>query len=83
MNELTDASQASLRGQLTTGSGALSDSYKPVPPETSKSMVEQYKSAKRLKDPILFSLPALLVTAVICLAIGILVGFIGGFLMGK
>ena len=46
-------------------------------------MVEQFKSAKRLKDPVLFSMPALLVTAVICLSIGILVGFIGGFVMGK
>ena len=81
LNDLTDTSNPSLHDR-TTGSGTLSHSHSGSNPPPI-SMVEQFKSAKHLKDPVLFSMPALLVTAVICLSIGILAGFIGGFLMNK
>ena len=74
MSELTDTSQSSLRSLGDSGANR-------VPPPM--STVEQYKSAARLKDPTTFSLAALLVSSVICLAIGILVGFIGGYLLGR
>lgn len=76
MNELTDASQSNLNSDPSI-SGA--NTKPPVPTST----VEQYKSAGHLKDELTFSMAAMLVTAVICLAIGILAGFIGGYLMGK
>ena len=47
------------------------------------STVEQYKSAGRIDDAITFSMSALFVTAIVCLSIGILVGFIAGFLDGE
>ena len=80
MNEITDTSQSSLQPTIND-TGSLSGPHvKPPPP---LSTVEQYKSAGRLKDEVLFSLATLLVSSVICLAIGILVGFIGGYLLGK
>ena len=57
MNDLTDASNGSLQDR-TTGSGTISHSGSKPPPI---SMVEQFKAAKRLKDPVTFSTPALLV----------------------
>lgn len=74
MNELTDASQSNINSDAS-----MSGSSKPPVPT---SMVEQYKSAAHLKDEVTFSSAAMLVTAVICLAIGILAGFIGGYLLG-
>jgi hypothetical protein len=46
------------------------------------STIEQFKSAGRLDDATSFSTAALIVTGVICLAIGILGGFIAGYFFG-
>lgn len=79
MTEISDTSQSSI--QATIDDSSISGQHhKPPPP---LSTIEQYKSAARLHDPVTFSIPALFVTAIVCLAIGILVGFIGGYLMGK
>jgi serine/threonine protein kinase len=80
LNDITETSQTSFKGNVPQ-----SESHSGIPSKTPPpvSTVERYRTAKSLKDPVLFSLPALLVTAVICLAIGILVGFIGGYLVSK
>ncbi|MFT5300663.1 MAG: serine/threonine protein kinase [Mariniblastus sp.] len=75
MGEISDASQISIPDDSISG-----QHRKPPVPMTT---VEQYKSAGRLDDATTFSMAALLVTAVVCLAIGILVGFIFGYLLGK
>lgn len=75
MGEISDASQISIPDDSISG-----QHRKPPVPMTT---VEQYKSAGRLDDVTTFSMAALLVTAVVCLAIGILVGFIFGYLLGK
>lgn len=77
MNDLTDASQSGIINSDTSLSGAKAKP--PVPTST----VEQYKSAAHLSDDVTFSMAAMLVTAVICLAIGILTGFISGYLMAR
>ena len=76
MSELTDVSQSNLHSDPGL-SGA--NQKPPVPTST----VEQYKSAGRIKDETTFSVAAMVITAIICLAIGILAGFIGGYLVGN
>ena len=71
LSEISDTSQSGI-----SASGSFS---KPPPP---LSTVEQYKAAGRLDDATTFSLAALFVTAVTCLAIGVLIGFIAGYLLG-
>ena len=80
MNEISDTSQSSIHATMSDDYSISGQHNKPPPP---LSTVEQYKTAARLDDAITFSLSALFVTAVVCLSIGILVGFIGGFLMAK
>ena len=82
LSEISGSSQSAIG---VTGdnqdTGSLSqDKTKPPPP---MSTVEQYKSVAHIDDETTFSIAALFVTAVTCLAIGILVGFITGYLMGK
>ena len=85
MSEISDAShglQGTVSGEASTDTGSLSDSPSKPPPPT--STIGQYEAAGRLKDDaISFTLSALFVTAVTCLAIGILAGFIGGYLLAK
>jgi serine/threonine protein kinase len=80
INEISDTSQSSIHATMSDDYSISGQHNKPPPP---LSTVEQYKTAARLDDAITFSLSALFVTAVVCLSIGILVGFIGGFLMAK
>lgn len=82
MHEISDTSQSSLQATTYDGdTGSISGQHKKPPPPL--STVEQYKAAAHLVDETTFSLAALFMTAVTCLAIGILVGFIAGYLMGK
>lgn len=74
MNEITDASQGNLNSDPSI-SGA--NAKPPIP----TSIIGQYRSVGHLDNETTFSLAALLVTGVICLAIGVLGGFIGGYLM--
>lgn len=80
MNEISDTSQSSIQATIVDENSISGQHNKPPPP---LSTVEQYKSAAHIDDPTTFSIAALFVTAIVCLAIGILVGFIGGYLMGK
>ena len=73
--------QNSIYATIDDGSGSMSGQTKPPPPPL--STVEKYKNAAHLDDPTTFSITALFATAVVCLAIGILVGFIGGYLLAK
>lgn len=79
MNEISDTSQSSIQATMSDDS-ISGQHHKPPPP---LSTIEQYKSAAHLDDATTFSISALFVTSIVCLAIGILVGFIGGYLMGK
>jgi serine/threonine protein kinase len=94
MNEISDESRSGWQAtpqDSSTDTGSLSgSSTRPIPPTTigstspRVSTVDQYKSAGHLpKDELTFTLSALFVTAITCLAIGILAGFIGGYLLGK
>ena len=77
MSEISDASQSNVNDTGTLSSQAT----KPPPP---MSTVGQYNSAGHLpKDELSFSMAALFITAVTFLAIGILTGFIGGYLLAK
>jgi serine/threonine protein kinase len=78
MSEISDT-QSSLNATLSEDSISGQQS-KPPPP---LSTVGQFKSAAHLDDETTFSISALFVTAVVCLAIGVLVGFIFGYMMGK
>lgn len=80
MHEISDTSPSSIHGTMSDDNSISGQHNKPPPP---LSTVEQYKLAGRLDDAITFSLSSLFVTAVVCLSIGILVGFIAGFLMAK
>ncbi len=87
MSEISDASQSGLQGSVDasdtgTISGQITDaSQKPPPP---LSTVGLYNAAGHLpKDEATFGMSALFITAVTCLAIGILTGFISGYLFGK
>lgn len=80
MHEICDTSPSSIHGTMSDDNSISGQHNKPPPP---LSTVEQYKLAGRLDDAITFSLASLFVTAVVCLSIGILVGFIAGFLMAK
>ncbi len=80
MSEISDTSQSSIHATMTDDSSISGQHMKPPPP---LSTVEQYKMAAHLDDNTTFSIAALFVTAIVCLAIGILVGFIAGYLMGK
>ena len=80
MHEISDTSPSSIHGTMSDDNSISGQHNKPPPP---LSTVEQYKLAGRLDDAITFSLSSLFVTAVVCLSIGILVGFIAGFLMEK
>ena len=80
MHEISDTSQSSIHGTMSDDNSISGQHNKPPPP---LSTVEQYKSAGRINDAITFSMSALFVTAIVCLSIGILVGFIAGFLMAK
>ena len=80
MHEISDTSQSSIHGTMSDDNSISGQHNKPPPP---LSTVEQYKSAGRIDDAITFSMSALFVTAIVCLSIGILVGFIAGFLMAK
>ncbi len=80
MHEISDTSPSSIHGTMSDDNSISGQHNKPPPP---LSTVEQYKLAGRLDDAITFSLASLFVTAVVCLSIGILVGFIAGFLMAK
>ena len=80
MREISDTSQSSIHGTMSDDNSISGQHNKPPPP---LSTVEQYKSAGRIDDAITFSMSALFVTAIVCLSIGILVGFIAGFLMAK
>jgi eukaryotic-like serine/threonine-protein kinase len=78
MTEMSDASQSSL--QSSSQDLMAGNRSKPPPP---LSVIGQYTSAGRLPVDNSFSLAALFVTAVVCLAIGFLTGFIGGYLISK
>ncbi|MFK7766551.1 MAG: serine/threonine protein kinase [Mariniblastus sp.] len=83
MSELSASSPSAIGvgvGENQDTDSLSQDQTKPPPP---LSTVEQYKSVAHIDDPTTFSIAALFVTAVTCLAIGILVGFIAGYLMGK
>jgi serine/threonine protein kinase len=81
MQDISDTHQSSIQGTISDGSGTsiVGGSKKPPPP---MSTIEQFKSAGRLDDATSFSTAALIVTGVICLAIGILGGFIAGYFFG-
>jgi serine/threonine protein kinase len=81
MQDISDTHQSSIHGTISDGSGTsiVGGSKKPPPP---MSTIEQFKSAGRLDDATSFSTAALIVTGVICLAIGILGGFIAGYFFG-
>jgi len=78
MSEISDGSQASLIG--SSQDILSSAANKPPPP---LSIVGQYSSAGHLSDETTFSLSALFITAVVCLAIGFLAGFISGYMLGR
>lgn len=80
MHEISDTSPSSIHGSMSDDSSISGQHNKPPPP---LSTVEQYKLAGRLDDEITFSLSSLFVTAVVCLSIGTLVGFIAGFFVAK
>ena len=83
ISEFGDTSHSSLQATIgDSESGTLSglSSSKPPPP---LSTVEQYKNAGRIDDAASFSLAMLLATAVTFLSIGVLIGFIAGYLIGK
>jgi serine/threonine protein kinase len=80
MHEISDTSPSSIHGTMSDDNSISGQYNKPPPP---LSTVEQYKLAGRLDNAINFSLSSLFVTAVVCLSIGILVGFIAGFWMPK
>jgi serine/threonine protein kinase len=78
ISEISDGSQVSAIGSsqdLLSG-----NAHKPPPP---LSIVGQYRTVGHLSDETTFSLSALFITAVVCLAIGFLAGFISGYLLGK
>ncbi len=88
MSEISDASQSGLQGSVgdnsDTGSisGQIKDAANKPPPPL--STVGLYNAAGHLpKDEATFGMSALFITAVTCLAIGILTGFISGYLFGK
>lgn len=75
---MSDASHSNLQASsqdLLTGNRG-----KPPPP---LSVIGQYSSVGRLPNDNSFSVAALFITAVVCLAIGVLAGFIGGYLISK
>ena len=80
MSEISDTSQSSIHATMIDDSSISGQHNKPPPP---LSTVEQYKMAAHIDDDITFSIAALFVTAIVCLAIGILVGFIAGYLVAK
>ena len=75
MSEISDTSQSSIHNTLHDST--ISGKAKPPPP---MSTVQQYKQAGRIKDPAAFSTAALLITGFVCIAIGILIGFIAGYI---
>ncbi len=81
ISEISGSSQSAIGMSDNQDTGSLSqDKTKPPPP---LSTVKQYKSVAHIDDPTTFSISALFVTAITCLAIGILVGFIAGYLISK
>ncbi|MDG1874745.1 MAG: serine/threonine-protein kinase [Mariniblastus sp.] len=77
MHEISDTSQIS----ATINDSSISGQHtKPPPP---LSTVEQYKAAGHINDRTTFSLTALAITALVCIAIGVLVGFISGYLIAN
>lgn len=82
LSEISDTSQIMMPGLGAEGdTGSISGlKTKPPPP---LSTVEKYKAAAHLDDETTFSISVLFIVSVICLAIGVLVGFIGGYLVGK
>ncbi len=78
MSEMSDASSQS--NIQSSGQDLIGGKVKPPPP---LSMIGQYSAAGRLTNDTTFSIAALFITAVVCLAIGFLGGFIGGYLLGR
>lgn len=81
MNEISDASQSGL--QSLGGATDANSAGKKIKPPPPLSTAGKYSAAGHLQDELSFSLSALFITAVVCLAIGILAGFIGGYLLGR
>ena len=80
MQDIGDTQQSSIHATISDGSGSGLSSGPNVKPPPPLSTVKQFSTAGRLKDRITFSTAALVVTGIICLAIGILSGFIAGYL---
>jgi serine/threonine protein kinase len=78
MNEMSDNSHSSVQASSQDLAGG--NRVKPPPP---LSVIGQYSGAGRLENDNSFSMAALFITAVVCLAIGILSGFIAGYLVSK
>ena len=79
MQDISDTQHSNIHGTMSDGSGVISGSTRKPPPPM--STVEQFKNAQRITDTTTFSLTALLVTAFVFLAIGVLVGFIAGYMV--
>jgi len=69
MNEISDTSQSSLHATINDSS-ISGQRTKPPPP---LSTAEQYRSAGRIDDKTMFSVTALFITALVCIAIGVLI----------
>jgi serine/threonine protein kinase len=80
MTEMSDASHSNLQVQGSSQDLISGNRSKPPPP---LSVIGQYSSVGRLPNDNSFSMAALFITAVVCLAIGFLAGFIGGYLISK
>ncbi|MEM9942550.1 MAG: serine/threonine-protein kinase [Planctomycetota bacterium] len=81
MQDMSDTQHSSIHATISDGSGRLSDATSKPPPPL--STVQQFKSAGRIEDEATFSVAALIVTAVVFLSIGILLGFIGAVIFYK
>ena len=85
MSEMSDGSQLNLPVSGASGSGETgSQAGQKIKPPPPLSTVGRYSAAGHLPhDEPTFSMSAMLITAAVCLSIGVLAGFIAGYMISK